>query len=227
MNGREVVSAPITISFFIFLAILLILLPLVLSEAFRLLGFSLRTTLILFFLTLFGSLINIPLHTIRTKEKVKVTKIHSIFDLVYKRPDEEYRIKKTTVAINFGGAVVPLFICVFLLIIHPALWLQYLFGIMVVTFLSYIIARPVPGVGITLPMFVPPIIAASVAILLPGDPSTAIAYVSGVIGVLLGGDIFNLSQLSNYESRFLSIGGAGTFDGIFLTGIMAVLLASL
>ncbi len=227
MKGREVFSIPIGFTFFIFLVILLILLPLVLSEAFQLLGFSFRTTIILFLLTLLGSLINIPLHTIRTKEKVKVRKINSIFDLVYSKPEEEYRIRKTTVAINFGGAVIPLFICVFLLINHPSLWLQYLLGIGTVTFLSYIIARPVPGVGITLPVFVPPIIAASVAILLPGEPSTAIAYISGVVGVLLGGDVFNLSRLSNYESRFLSIGGAGTFDGIFLTGIIAVLLASI
>ncbi len=226
MNERKFISTPVALSFFIFLIILLFFLPLVLSEAFQLLGFSFKTTVALFIFTLFGSLVNIPIHTIRTREKVKVTRIRSIFNFIYTQPEEEYRIKRTTIAMNLGGAIIPLLLCLYLLISYPYLWLQYLIGVAAVTFLSYTIARPVPGVGITLPIFVPPITAAIVAILIPGRPDTAIAYVSGVLGVLLGGDVFNLARLSKFESRFLSIGGAGTFDGIFLTGIMAVLLAS-
>jgi len=58
-----------------------------------------------------------------------------------------------------------------------------------------------------------------------GSPSPVIAYVSGVIGVLLGGDVLNLAKVTQYKSEMLSIGGAGTFDGIFLTGIISVLLS--
>ena len=53
----------------------------------------------------------------------------------------------------------------------------------------------------------------------------AIAYISGVMGTLIGADLMNLGRLSELGAPVASIGGAGTFDGIFLTGIVAVLLA--
>jgi len=54
-----------------------------------------------------------------------------------------------------------------------------------------------------------------------------VAYVSGVLGTLIGADIANLDKIRGLGAPVASIGGAGTFDGIFLTGILAVLLASL
>jgi uncharacterized membrane protein len=43
---------------------------------------------------------------------------------------------------------------------------------------------------------------------------------------LIGADLLNLDAVRGLGAPVASIGGAGTFDGIFLTGIMAVLLAS-
>jgi hypothetical protein len=37
----------------------------------------------------------------------------------------------------------------------------------------------------------------------------------------------NFEKLAGLKAPILSIGGAGTFDGIFLTGIVAVLIASI
>jgi uncharacterized membrane protein len=53
----------------------------------------------------------------------------------------------------------------------------------------------------------------------------AIAFVSGVMGTLIGADLLNLDHIAGLGAPVASIGGAGTFDGIFLTGIVAVLLA--
>jgi uncharacterized membrane protein len=44
---------------------------------------------------------------------------------------------------------------------------------------------------------------------------------------LIGADLFNLRKIGNLGAPVASIGGAGTFDGIFLNGILAVLLAAL
>ena len=52
-----------------------------------------------------------------------------------------------------------------------------------------------------------------------------IAYVSGVVGTLIGADLTNLHRIADLGAPVASIGGAGTFDGVFLTGIVAVLLA--
>ena len=54
-----------------------------------------------------------------------------------------------------------------------------------------------------------------------------IAYIGGSLGVLIGADLLNLGRLRSLGAPVASIGGAGTFDGIFLTGVIAVLLASL
>jgi uncharacterized membrane protein len=84
----------------------------------------------------------------------------------------------------------------------------------------------VPGIGIAIPSLVPPIIAATVALLVARANVAAVAYVSGSLGTLIGADLLNLGKVQGLGAPVVSIGGAGTFDGVFLTGILAVLLAS-
>ena len=43
----------------------------------------------------------------------------------------------------------------------------------------------------------------------------------------IGADLLNLDKLQGLGAPIASIGGAGTFDGVFLTGVVAVLIASL
>jgi uncharacterized membrane protein len=52
-----------------------------------------------------------------------------------------------------------------------------------------------------------------------------LAYISGSLGTLIGADLLNLNNIQGLGAPVASIGGAGTFDGIFVTGILAVLLA--
>ena len=93
--------------------------------------------------------------------------------------------------------------------------------------ITRLVARPVKGVGIVTPAFLPPIVAAITAVLFaPGAP-VVIAYVSGVLGTLIGADLLNLHRITQLGAPVASIGGAGTFDGVFLSGIIAVILATL
>ena len=91
----------------------------------------------------------------------------------------------------------------------------------------YLLARPVPGLGIAIPILAPPLITAIVALLTTRTKIAAVAYVSGSLGTLIGADLLNLGRIQGLGAPVAAIGGAGTFDGIFLTGIVAVLLASL
>jgi uncharacterized membrane protein len=95
----------------------------------------------------------------------------------------------------------------------------------IVTLVVHRFARPVPGLGIAMPMLIPPVTAAIIAYILGGEHHAVVAYVSGVMGTLIGADLLNLKRLRVLGAPVASIGGAGTFDGIFLTGIVAVLLA--
>jgi len=67
--------------------------------------------------------------------------------------------------------------------------------------------------------------AAIIAIIINDELSAPLAYISGTMGVLVGADLLNFRHISNMGAMVASIGGAGTFDGIFMTGILAVLLA--
>ncbi|NTU49213.1 MAG: DUF1614 domain-containing protein, partial [Syntrophobacteraceae bacterium] len=95
----------------------------------------------------------------------------------------------------------------------------------VVTYVVFKVARPIPGVGFATPMFIPPIVAALAALILNHEWAAPTAYVAGTLGTLIGADLLHLDKLSVLKAPVASIGGAGTFDGIFLTGILAVLLS--
>jgi len=94
----------------------------------------------------------------------------------------------------------------------------------VVAFITYLVARPVKGLGIATPAFIPPIAAALMAYVLPSTTPAVTAYTSGVLGTLIGADLTNLHKIPSLGAKIASIGGAGTFDGIFLSGIISTLL---
>lgn len=95
---------------------------------------------------------------------------------------------------------------------------------MIVAMATYLVAKPVNGVGIVTPIFLSPLAAALSAYLLGYNPPYIIAYVSGVLGTLIGADLLKIKVLPKLGAPVASIGGAGTFDGVFLSGIIAVLL---
>jgi len=132
--------------------------------------------------------------------------------------------RQTIVAVNLGGAVIPALLAGYLLFVH-ALYLEGVVAVGVVAGLSHALARPVAGVGIAVPIFIPPVAAAATAMVLAPNAAPALAYAAGSLGTLIGADLANLGRLRELRAPLVSIGGAGTFDGIFLTGILAVLLA--
>jgi uncharacterized membrane protein len=85
----------------------------------------------------------------------------------------------------------------------------------------------VAGIGIAVPVFLPALATAAVALLLSRENAAPLAYIAGSMGTLIGADLTNLDKVAGLGAPVASIGGAGTFDGIFLTGILAVLRASL
>jgi uncharacterized membrane protein len=76
-------------------------------------------------------------------------------------------------------------------------------------------------------MFAPVVTTAILAFILSREYAARLAYIGGSMGTLIGADLLNLDKISGLGAPVASIGGAGTFDGIFLTGIQAVLLAGI
>lgn len=175
------------------------------------------------FATLFGSFINIPVKTIPQEIMVRETRV-SFFGFRYVIP--VWKKKETILAVNLGGAVIPVLLSIYLLL-KTGLWGRVALATAFMTFVTFRLARPVQGIGIALPAFVPPILAALVSVIIANEYAPVVAYISGTLGTLIGADILNLKKITNLGAPVASIGGAGTFDGIFLNGILAVFLSAL
>jgi uncharacterized membrane protein len=197
----------------------------VVGTAFMDVGLSPAVIVLILVGTFVGSYVNIPVLKLRTARPIIEEDYVNFFGVVFRIPKVGYGEATTMVAINVGGAVIPSLVSFYLLWRLPSIILYAVVGIVVVALVTHAVARPVKGVGITTPFLVPPIVAAILAYALPSGAPKVIAYVSGVLGTLIGADLSNLNVIPELGAPIASIGGAGTFDGVFLSGIIAVLLA--
>jgi uncharacterized membrane protein len=191
--------------------------------AFDKLGLSPQSGFLLLFGSLFGSTINLPLFALRGNgAPALLSSAH--WRAILQAPPREFT-GETVIAVNLGGCVVPVAFSVYLLLATPVSGWQALLGVMAVAMLSRAFSRPMPGIGIGMPVFLAPLAAVAIALLISPEQRAPLAYIAGTLGVLIGADLLRLPDIHELGAPFASIGGAGNFDGIFLTGILAVLLA--
>jgi uncharacterized membrane protein len=220
---------PITLPFLLILGFFLVFLIVfvevgILRYAYHRIGIGQRHMFLLLLLSFFGSYINIPVwellpHAVESPGIISFGGMTYVIPLVANAPG-------TIVAVNVGGAVIPVCLSIYLFL-KNRLFGRGLLGIVVVTIGVHLVAHPVKGVGIALPVLFPPILAAAVGLLLSRRYAPPLAYMSGSLGTLIGADLLNLDKIQALGAPVASIGGAGTFDGIFLTGILSVLLAGI
>ncbi len=173
------------------------------------------------FAILLGSFINIPL---KRFPQDTLTSEREVNFFGFRQVIPPGRQKETVLAVNLGGAVIPCILSIYLLF-HIAVWIRALGAIALMSLISFLLAKPIKGVGIGMPAFIPPIFAALLGVFFDYNNAPSLAYISGTLGTLIGADIMNIQKIKNLGAPVASIGGAGTFDGIFLNGIMAVLLS--
>ncbi len=212
-------------SFFIFLFALLFLFIFIqvqaISIVFSKLGLSQHGAALLLFSSLFGSMINLPLFRLRSHYGSQQQPTPMIeFRQIGIVPTPGY----TLIALNTGGALIPLAFSIYLITIQPLTVTQILMAISITSAVSYLVSRPIKGLGIGMPVFIAPICAALTALLIDQEHAAALAYIGGTLGVLIGADLLRLNNIRSMGVPVAAIGGAGTFDGVFITGIIAVLL---
>jgi uncharacterized membrane protein len=210
--------------FIILLVSLLFLIQLgLVAIAFDKLGLSTEQGMLLLFASLLGSGINMRIVSIKAE--------HPESDPQDLSPKSLLRMPAlpftghTLIAVNVGGCMVPLVFSASLLHRFPFNWPEVTLAIGLVAGVCYFTSRPIPGIGIGMPPLIAPIAAALVAISINNEFAAPLAYICGTLGVLIGADLLHLRDVAKLGAPIASIGGAGTFDGIFLTGIVAVLLA--
>ncbi len=196
----------------------------ILQYVYASMGVSRRYMLALLLFSLLGSYINIPLVRL-PGEHVRVGEVVDFFGMQYVVP-MVLNSSGTVLAVNVGGALIPVILSAYLIVKHK-LFGESALAVGLVTLVVHRMARPVPGVGIAVPIFIPPLVTAFVALMLARWNPAPLAYIAGSLGTLIGADLLNLNKVRDLGAPIASIGGAGKFDGIFLTGLVAVLLAGI
>jgi len=196
----------------------------ILRYAYMHLGVSSHVALLLLLASLIGGNLNIPVAQLPARHILSGQEI-DVFGMRYVIP-AVVDWPGTVIAINVGGALIPTLMS-FYLLARNRLWGLGALAAACVAVLCHWLARPVPGLGIALPPLVPAIGAAIVAWVLSRQHAAPLAYIGGSMGTLIGADLLNLDKIQDLAAPVASIGGAGTFDSIFLTAILAVLIASL
>jgi len=206
----------------ILLVVFILLLPVILfllhmeivGVALGKLGISPTTATLIFFASLIGSAINIPL----TSRAVS-SPAAGLSPLPYIGLPQLGN--QQIIAINVGGAIIPLILCLWLLPKAPLA--RTLVATAIASLVMFKLARPVPAIGVQIPLFIPPLVAVTLGFIFSPRNPTPVAFISGVAGVLIGADLLNLGRLPT--AGVMSIGGAGVYDGIFLVGIISALLS--
>jgi uncharacterized membrane protein len=212
------------ILFFLFVCLIVMIEVGILGYAYRTIGINRRYVFLLLLMCFWGSYINIPIYRL-PPETLRSAGQVTFFGIPYVIPTLK-QYPGTIVAVNVGGAVIPTILSIYL-IFKNQIFSAALTGVVVVAVVVHLLAHPMPGVGIAVPILVPLVTATAAAILLSRKYAPALAYISGSLGTLIGADLLNLGKIQGLGAPIASIGGAGTFDGIFTTGILAVLLAGL
>jgi uncharacterized membrane protein len=208
--------------FFLVIAVITLIEVHLLAYSYEKIGISQRHAFAVLFYSLLGSYVNIPVAELPPERVVSNEEVR-FFGMRYVIPEVQ-EWPRTIIAVNVGGAVIPVLLSIYL-ITKNGLYGRGILGTAVVAAVVHRLAYPVPGIGIACPTLIPPIVAATIALTLSRRYAPVLAYAAGSLGTLIGADLLNLGKIRGLGAPIASIGGAGTFDGIFLSGILAVLLA--
>jgi uncharacterized membrane protein len=130
--------------------------------------------------------------------------------------------------VNLGGCLVPLGIALERSWHWPrSAYAPAVVSVFLVGALSFFLARPVAGRGVVLAWPLTGLLAAALGLLLAPArvrPSS-FAFVSSLLGALIGGEVPNLPRLLRGEPVHAGIGGDGLYDGLVWSSLLASWMA--
>src|SRR6201985_1216427 len=167
---------PFSVLVLLFFVLIILIQLRILRYAYMKLGLGPGMALMLLFGSLIGSSFNPPLtilpaHSVRSGEIVDFYGMRYVVPLVTAWPG-------TVLAVNVGGAVIPTMMSTYL-VLRYQLWLRATIAVVVIAFVIHMMATPVRGVGIAVPVFAPVIVTAILAFLLSREYAAPLAYIGG------------------------------------------------
>ncbi len=230
------------IVYFILSAITLPVYMLNLATVLSLIGissyYSIIIGLLITVVSLVASAVHLVIYEVNAMVYVPTFTSITFFGMTFKIPTISTQSRRTIISLNAGGALIPVAVSIALAYLlcsdYPKLITPIIISVALTALMVNRVSRVVPAIGIVTPAIVPPILAAFIsymAVAFMANPyifvTPVVAYITGVLGTLIGADLLNLRKVIDIAPVIADIGGAGTFDGIFFTGVLAVFYASL
>jgi len=126
----------------------------ILRYAYEKIGVARRHVFAVLLATLLGSYVNIPVAELPPEEVVS-NQVVSFFGIEHVIPRVQ-EWPRTIIAVNVGGALVPTLLSLYLLV-KRRLYGPGLLAVAVVAVVVHTMSYPVRGVGISVPVFIPPL----------------------------------------------------------------------
>ncbi len=231
---KNIFFLPVSLPFFIFLLALPFMLLAVSAllewspgDALqKVLGLSVFESVALYMTILIGGVVNLPVFEFKSRRDSE-QRYASYLGTKYPLP--VWHGHNTVVSVNLGGCMFTLLASAyFALSLQP---MTVLLSTTIVALCVFLLSKPSHSVGFYVPAYVPPLIATGVALLgltLYGGGlynCARLAFVCGTVGTILGTTVLNVLRLKKLSTSSISAGGFGTFDGIFLTGVLSTIVA--
>lgn len=172
------------------------------------------------------SVFEIPIFRLRTRKPNYTGSEARLLGELYSVPVEEElstgdpRVYDTKVTLNVGGFVLPLLLALYIAPLAP--FLETLLIAVILIASTHFLSKLGGGVGIIVPSYVVLISIPFALILAPGSVA-AMILVGGILGILIG--MMTLLYPIEEGSAFLNLGGVGSFEAIYVTVLLAVILS--
>ncbi len=139
------------------------------------------------------------------------------------------RTYETKVTLNIGGFIIPVAFAIWMLSLNFIF--EIILSYLLMTILAYSVAEIREGVGVVLPREVG-VFAIPLALLLaPSDASytdvAGLIFVPAVLGIATALLIASVSFPREKGCPFISIGGTGNYEAIFLIAVISLLFATM
>lgn len=174
--------------------------------------------------------VNLVIKEVKREALIPKYDVIYVFGMPFYIPRLSQDYLTTLIAINAGGAVIPLLLSATLTLFMRKFILDIIVDIILLVIISKIFSRVIEGVGVVMHPFIPPVFAVIFSYILfihyPQLVPVA-AYISSVLGTLIGADVLNLNKIIDASPQIVSIGGMGTFDGIFLSGLFSIVFGEI
>ncbi len=176
----------------------------------------------------FLSRYEVPLFSWRTKNPApsfgEIEVLEKLFFAPVSNGVSKSRVFETSISLNAGGFILPLILSLYLVTRDFDMAFLEIAAIMVI--LTYFLSDFIDNIGVSVPQYIG-LFALPLAHILAPENAAVVVFTGGFVGIVLGvfASIISMNR-ERQGSAYLCIGGVGSFQAVFVTALLAVVIGS-